>query len=181
MIRATTMVLGLALAAPAWGRDCPAPPDHAEEIAGLLDRLAQAGDPLQAQRLMNALWELWLDAPDAEAQDLLDRAMDLREAGQGAEAMALLDQLIEDCPDYAEGWNQRAFIHYLQAAHEAALADLDAALARQPDHVGALSGRALALMGLGRDADARRALERALAHNPWLLERGLIEAPGTDI
>ena len=184
MIRATAMVLVLALAAPAGAqeaRDCPAPPDHADEMADLLGRLALAGDPVQAQRLMNALWDLWLDAPDDRAQDLLDRAMRLREAGQGAQAMTLLDQLVQECPDYAEAWNQRAFVHYLQGARAAALADLDAALALQPDHIGALSGRALALLALGRDAEARRALDQALARNPWLPERGLIEAPGTDI
>ena len=181
MIRATAMVLGLILAAPAWGRDCPPPPDHAGEISALLDRLARVGDPVQAQRLMNALWALWFDAPDARAQDLLDRAMERRAAGQGDEALALLDQLVEECPDYAEGWNQRAFIHYLQGAHAVALAGLDATLAREPGHVGALAGRALALMALGRDAEARRALDAALARNPWLPERGLIEAPGTDI
>ncbi|MGR3630872.1 MAG: tetratricopeptide repeat protein [Limimaricola soesokkakensis] len=180
MIRAVAMVLCLA-AAPAAARDCPLPPDHTSVMAGLLDQLARAPDPLTAQRLMDRLWTLWLIAPDAEAQLLLDRAMALREAGQGEGAMEALDQLVAECPDYAEGWNQRAYLHFLQGNHMTALADLDVALRLLPDHVGALSGRALALFHLGREAEARRALDDALARNPWLPERGLIEAPGTDI
>ncbi|MGX9856320.1 tetratricopeptide repeat protein [Limimaricola variabilis] len=180
MIRAAAMVLCLATA-PAAARDCPPPPDHGEERAQLTERLARAPDPGTAQRLMDRLWELWRDAPDAAAQDLLDRSISHRLGGQDEAALQLLDQLVAECPDYAEGWNQRAYMHYLRGDYAAALADIDATLERMPDHVGALSGRALALWELGRETEARRALDTALALNPWLPERSLIEAPGTDI
>ncbi|KIQ68444.1 TPR repeat protein [Wenxinia marina DSM 24838] len=66
--------------------------------------------------------------------------------------------------------------------YEAALDDLDTALALNPDHVAALSGRALTLMGLGRMDEGQAALRAALALNPWLGERAmLIELPGEDI
>ncbi|MGR3464393.1 tetratricopeptide repeat protein [Limimaricola sp.] len=185
MIRSFAMALCLALAAlaaaRAAARDCPPPPDLGAEAAALLDRLARAPDPAAAQALMNRLWALWFVAPDAVAQDLLDRAMAARERRDMEGALALLDRLVAECPDYAEGWNQRAFVRFLQGDHAAALADLDAALALLPDHVGALSGRALALLGLGREEAAREAMEAALSRNPWLSERALFEAPGTDI
>ena len=55
-----------------------------------------------------------------------------------------------------------------------ALDDLDRALARSPEHLGALTGRAMALMALGRDSDALSDLRSALALNPWLKERDLV-------
>jgi hypothetical protein len=40
-----------------------------------------------------------------------------------------------------------------------------------------LSGKALTLMGLGRDAEAQTVLRAALALNPWLEERALLVTP----
>ena len=97
-------------------------------------------------------------------------------------AIDVLDRLVAYCPDYAEGWNQRAFVHFLRQDFEAALTDLDAAIALNPRHVGALSGKALTLIGLGRKAEAELALRAALALNPWLSERHLLEGlAGEDI
>ena len=70
----------------------------------------------------------------------------------------------------------------LCAEVQAALADLDLALERSPRHVGALSGKALTLMGLGRADEAQAVLREALALNPWIPERGLLqEAPGEEL
>ncbi|MEL7462256.1 MAG: tetratricopeptide repeat protein, partial [Pseudomonadota bacterium] len=92
---------------------------------------------------------------------------------------AALNRLVDYCPDYAEGYNQRAFAAFLQADYDAALADLDLALDRSPTHLGALSGKALTLMGMGRNDIAQDVLREALALNPWLPERRfLIERPG---
>ena len=123
------------------------------------------------------MWELWTDAPDEQAQAILDRGMERRTAFNFLGALEDFDTLVEYCPEFAEGYNQRAFVYYLNGEFDAALRDLDRALGLSPAHIGALSGRALTLMGLSRFAEAREALQTALALNPWLPERGLI-APG---
>ena len=56
-----------------------------------------------------------------------------------------------------------------------ALDDLDRALERSPAHIGAMSGKALTLFGLQRDEEAKAVLRDALALNPWLSERRLLE------
>ena len=62
------------------------------------------------------------------------------------------------------------------------MTDLERALEINPTHVAALSGKALTLMGLGRDDEAQEVLRAALALNPWLSERSLLqEPPGEDI
>lgn len=95
--------------------------------------------------------------------------------------------LIAYCPAYAEGYNQRAFVNFLRQDYQSALTDLDRALALSPNHIAALSGRALSLLGLQRVEEARVALKRALDLNPWLPERhlaapgGPLAPPGDDI
>ncbi len=166
----------------ATAQGCPPLPDRSEEMAPLLDRLAVAPDPATAQRLTAALWQIWTDAPDDRSQRLLDDGMQRRVLGDLGGAADLLDDLVAYCPGFAEGWNQRAFVHFLRHDFAASLADLERALELEPAHVGALSGRALALLGLGRDLAAQGALREALDRNPWLPERALLRVPpGTDL
>jgi tetratricopeptide (TPR) repeat protein len=156
---------------------CPATPDHAAAKAELLGDLRIARDETDAAMITGDLWRLWTDAPDARAQGMLDIGMRLIRTGDYAEAEAVLGELIGYCPDYAEGWNQRAFARFLTGAHALALGDLDRALVLDPAHVPALSGKALVLMHLGRQAEAQLVLREAVRMNPWIAERALLTIP----
>tara|TARA_R110002033_G_scaffold64188_5_gene115192 strand:- start:255 stop:833 length:579 start_codon:yes stop_codon:yes gene_type:complete len=173
-------VFVVCLGLPVWAADCPAPADHSDELATLFEQARAAPTEMAARAATDGLWKVYLRAPDAEAQAVLDRGMARRDSYDYLGAKTDFDRLIAYCPDYAEGWNQRAFVYYLQGDFVRALADLDEALARTPDHVPAQSGRALTLMQLGQREEARAQLLEALANNPWLSERALI-APGAPL
>lgn len=155
---------------------CPAVADHEADKDALLQRLSTSRDQNAAQLVSGDLWRIWTDAPDARAQAMLDDGM-ARLRGDYAGARDVLDDLVAYCPDYAEGWNQRAFAYFLMQDYAAALTDLDRALDLDPRHVAALSGRALTLMGLERDAEGQVTLREALRLNPWLAERSLLTLP----
>ena len=148
--------------------------DYSAEMATLLDAIRAAPDERSAQPLSGEMWEIWLRAPDPAAQDVLDTGLRHRNNFNFAGAFDAFDRLIAYCPDYAEGYNQRAFTHFQREDFPAALADLDIALRLSPDHVGAQSGRALTLMNMGRKQAARAQLLAALENNPWLSERALL-------
>ncbi|ASM72883.1 MULTISPECIES: tetratricopeptide repeat protein [Roseobacteraceae] len=154
--------------------------DHSDELARLFDDARAAPTEAAARGVAEGLWNVYLRAPDADAQAILDRGMARREGYDFLGAKTEFDRLIAYCPAYAEGWNQRAFVYFLQGDFVRALADLDEALARTPNHVAAQSGRALTLMQLGQREDARAQLLEALENNPWLSERALI-APGAPL
>lgn len=170
------------IAAPAFGADCPPPTNHSKEIAGIIEALPLAETEMEGRALSQQLWPLWLDAPNAQAQALLDEGMSRRSVYDFLGARDVLGRLIDYCPDYAEGYNQRAFASYLAQDFAAALIDLDRALAINPNHVAAMSGKALTLMGLGRSDEAQEVLRAAVALNPWLQERALLTEPmGTEL
>ncbi|MEL6769025.1 MAG: hypothetical protein AAFP17_17740 [Pseudomonadota bacterium] len=137
--------------------------------------LAAAPSPGAAQPLADAIWRLWLEAPDAEAQGLMDRAVERRRAGAYDDAIAILDELTAGWPAYAEGWNQRATLFFLQGRLALSLADVATVLSLEPRHFGALAGRALILFRQGRHDAANRTLLEALRVHPWLPERGLLD------
>lgn len=149
------------------------PADDARR-AELMAQVRDAPDAPTAQDLTNQLWEIWAQAPDDHAQALLDSGIERRAIFDLENATAAFDALIAYCPDYAEGYNQRAFVSFIRQDYAPALEDLDLALSLSPEHLGALTGRAMAFMALGRDAEALEDLRRALELNPWLKERDLL-------
>ena len=180
MLRVSLALLVL-LAVPALA-DCPAVPDRSAQIDPLMERLRVIGTEGRAHEIMNQLWMLWTKAPDERAQKLLDEGMRRRDEYDLASAWDDFDQLITYCPDYAEGYNQRAFVSFLLKQYEAAIEDLDKALTLEPRHLGALTGKALSQMELYGPGAGQVTLRRALKLNPWLPERRfLIEPKGVDL
>ncbi|MFT7595993.1 MAG: tetratricopeptide (TPR) repeat protein [Paracoccaceae bacterium] len=172
-------LMGLGVAASGAQADpCPPAPDHQAELAALTSEVQQAKTEGAARQITNQMWALWADAPDEPAQAALDHGMRLRRSYDLLGAVSEFDRLVDYCPHYAEGYNQRAFAHFLRQDFAASLMDLDRAIALSPNHIAALGGRALSLLGLGRVDDARTALTKALALNPWLPERSLADPSG---
>ena len=140
----------------------------------LFDRLRATRSELEAMPVANALWRDFTRAPDAHAQDLLDKGMRRIRQGAADSAEPILDELVAYCPDYAEGWNQRAFARFLTGNYDAALEDLERTLEIEPRHFGALAGKGLTLLKQGRQVLGYRALSEGLAIHPWMSERRLL-------
>lgn len=159
-------------AAPASKGACVAPDQPVSiRLPDLFTALGAAETEPQSYPLEDAIWREWVIAPTAEAQDLLDDGMRrIRQSDfEGAEAR--FDRLIALCPGYAEGYNQRAYARFLQGRFDDALADIRDALAYEPKHFAALSGKVRILFQQGRIGLAQQALAEAVAIHPWLRER----------
>jgi tetratricopeptide (TPR) repeat protein len=71
-------------------------------------------------------------------------------------------------PHFAEAYNRRATVHFGLKNAEECFADIERVLSIEPFHYGALCGKGLMLMKLGRSAAAVEVFERAIAINPVL-------------
>ncbi len=162
----------------ASAESCPPAPNLQAALDPLMRQIQGAESAGEAKVISARMWELWAKAPNAQAQAIFDRGMMRLRAYDYVGAIAEFDRLVAYCPGYAEGYNQRAFVSFLRRDYAGALEDLDRAIALSPRHIGAIGGRALTLLGLGRTDEARLALQAALALNPWLPERGLADPGG---
>ena len=95
----------------------------------LLTELAASSSPEEADALSGEIWQIWLTAPDAAAQEVLDAAMTRRMQQDVLGAILQLNRLVEQWPDYAEGWNQRATMYFL-ARYPALVGDESGELTR---------------------------------------------------
>ena len=81
-------------------------------------------------------------------------------------AQKILDAAIALLPDWAEGWNARATVRYLDDDYRGSMADIAETLKREPRHLGALMGMGAILESSGKREEALKVYERALAIAP---------------
>lgn len=155
-------------------------PSHAaSDRDSLFDALKNAPSEQAAETIENEIWKSWLEAaPSPELQAQVEAAMQRRNVYDFQGARDLLDEVIEMAPNYPEGWNQRAFVLFLQGNYEASLEDIERTLELEPRHFGALSGRAMIFMTLGRVKLGQQALREAVEIHPFLKERNMLIQPG---
>ncbi len=136
--------------------------------ARLNDLFAQlkVSEGIEAISAEQQIWAIWLETPDEKVKPLLEAGIDRMNSGNNPEALKTFDRIVEIAPDFAEGWNKRATLHYLLGNFDASLADIEKTLALEPRHFGALSGRGLVYAKLEDLEKALVAFEAALEVHP---------------
>jgi tetratricopeptide (TPR) repeat protein len=139
------------------------------EIYPLLENLKHSNPEVRAEATQT-LWQIWFGQKGATGFQTLQRAQVLLEAGEAAEAEAILSEIIVQMPDFAEAWNRRAVLHFVQGNYLSAIADCRKAIELVPVHFGALHGLGLCLASIGDYREAIRAFRRALEIQPYAIE-----------
>jgi tetratricopeptide (TPR) repeat protein len=157
----------------------PVPPTYAQAgrtqaaLDGLFDQLRSAPDAQSAHRVDQLIWLFWTTPADAELAARMETVLQARRVMDLAGAMEVIETIVTDYPDYAEGWNQRATVNFMLGKLEASLADIDKVLEFEPRHFGALAGKAMIHRQLGQEDLALQTMVRALDVHPFLPERAL--------
>ncbi len=138
--------------------------DLADEQA-LLSALSQAG-PAEAQRLDRQLQALWEKSGSPAMDLLLKRGREALEKGEVEAAIEHLTALTDHAPGFAEGWHMRASAYFEAGLYGPAVADLEHALALNPNNYGAIFGLGTILEGFGDAENAYKAYLRAQAIHP---------------
>lgn len=131
----------------------------------LFEALSQADDT-SWQQIESKIWREWSRSGSPAMDLLLDRGREAMEAADYPAAIEHLTALVENAPDFAEGWNARATAYYTAGLVGPALADIARTLQLEPRHFGALSGLGLILEETGQEARALEAYRAALAIHP---------------
>jgi tetratricopeptide (TPR) repeat protein len=137
--------------------------DAPELVASLRDE-----EPVLREGAAAALWQIWSRSGDVAIDKLLIRGTLQMQASALDDARATFDTIVRRRPTFAEAWNKRATVHYLQGHLQASLKDVGEVLRRNPYHFGALSGAGRIHFELGNDKLALAFIQRALAVNPNL-------------
>lgn len=124
-------------------------------------------DALVRQFAAESLREVWLRGDEADHGPRLQQAL---ATSDHARAIAALDALIREAPDFAEAYNQRAALYFQRSEFRRSAADCEAALRLNPAHFGAAAGLGQCHLKMNRPRAALRAFRQALAIHPGLDE-----------
>jgi len=138
-------------------------------VSSLLEELRDSDEVIR-DRATRDLWRLWFEQKGAVGLEALRRAQLLLELRDFDRAEKLLNKLISQQPDFAEAWNRRAVLHYVQGRYWKAIADCEEVVRLNPIHFGALHGLGLCYIALGNYSAAIQAFHAALNVQPFSLE-----------
>jgi tetratricopeptide (TPR) repeat protein len=137
-----------------------------KKLDTLFADLKRSKDDGTAERLTNEIWREWGDSGSDSINLMMEWAQKAMGARNFAAALDTLDQVVLLAPDFSEGWNKRATLHFMMEHPQKSMADIERTLALEPRHFGALAGMAEILRAEGNDALALKAYERALEVYP---------------
>ena len=132
----------------------------------LFSRLLASRDLATIRATENAIWTIWYEHANPDVERLMQLGIQRMNADRIPEAMLIFTQLVENFPDYAEGWNKRATLHYLIGNLEDSIADINRTLALEPRHFGALSGLGLVYIQREELDKAKQAFEELIDIHP---------------
>lgn len=127
---------------------------NSARLDDLFDQLSKIQESAEARPIEREIWRIWGLPGDAKASVPLAQGILNMTYGELPEARNRFDQVVAIAPDFAEGWNKRATVAYMQGDFETSVRDIQRTLALEPRHFGALSGLALIYENLGRHETA---------------------------
>lgn len=113
-----------------------------------------------------AIWEIWYESGKETVDAMMLEAAELVRAGDLSGAEEVYSMVIEEAPEFSEGWNRRATVRFYQRDYDGSLDDIEQTLKLEPRHFGAVWGLG---MILGTQHDFERAIiafERLLEIKP---------------
>ncbi len=134
----------------------------------LFDELRRARNEQAAERVASRLRSEWALSGSASVDLLMQWSQEAMKKEDNAVAMDFLDQVVMLAPDYAEGWNRRATLHFTMENYSKSMADIGRVLRLEPRHFGALGGMATILKNTGHKEAAMHAYERVLNVYPMM-------------
>ena len=119
--------------------------DGEDRLDRLYAELKRTRNPRAAKPLADGIWAEWRRSGSATTDLYVEWANTALERDQFNVALDFLDQVVLRDPDYAEGWNRRATLHFHMANFKKSMNDIARVLELEPRHFGALSGMAAIL------------------------------------
>ena len=111
-------------------------------LNNLFDQLFLSNNNMEASLILSKIWDIWSIAESQKTQIIFNDANQLMERGQFENAIDLFSKVIDESPDFAEGWNKRATVYFLIGDLNKSISDIEETLSLEPRHFGALDGLA---------------------------------------
>ncbi|HTV69527.1 MAG TPA: hypothetical protein VMF90_13415 [Rhizobiaceae bacterium] len=155
-------------AAPPADKAAPLAAPAENRLDRLFADLKRERNERKAERISQQIWNEWFKSGSASIDLMMQWAAKATEDKKFDVALDFLDQVVVMEPDFAEGWNRRATVHFMMNNFSKSMADIEHTLRLEPRHFGALSGMAQMLRNRGSNELALQAYQRVLDIYPMM-------------
>ena len=162
----TTLSILVALSFPAFAADTDA--KRSDQLDKLFGELHQASTTRDPDKIIADIWQIWGSNDSPTAELLIREGTAAMNAHEYDAAEKVFIQLVESYPDYAEGWNKRATLYFMEGRFDASLVDIQHVLDLEPRHFGALAGKSAILRAQGKTREALKVMRETLSINPHM-------------
>lgn len=133
-----------------------------QRLDALFLDLKKERDENKARELADRIRLEWQESGSATVNLLMQSADKAITDDKKPAALDILDQVIALAPNYVEGWNRRATLHFQMGNYRKSMSDINRVLAIEPRHFGAIAGMATMLEAAGKNELAMRAWQQFL-------------------
>ena len=141
---------------------------NAARLDLMFGRLANSDDERRANRIARHIMRRMMQSGSDTIDFLMARSAEAIQENDYPKALDLLDGVVRLKPEFAEGWNRRATVHFLNGDYGQSVADIEQVLRLEPRHFEALAGLGVILEELGDKKGALEAYRKAVEIDPWL-------------
>jgi tetratricopeptide (TPR) repeat protein len=134
-----------------------------QRLEELFQTLRTSQDATVLNETEASIWEIWYASGREEIDGMMLEAAELVRMGKLVAAESIYSTIIEQAPDFSEGWNRRATVRFYRSNLDGSLEDIEQTLKLEPRHFGAF-------WGLGMILGSQRDFQRAISAFEKLLE-----------
>ena len=137
-------------------------------LDSLFTKLKRERNEKAAERIAARISDEWNHSGSASIDLMMGWSQTAMDNKKFDVALDFLDQVVTMEPEYAEGWNRRATVHFMMHNYAKSMADISHTLQLEPRHFGALAGIGQIMKASGSDELALQAWQRVLDIYPMM-------------
>ena len=136
-------------------------------LNNLFKKLNETENQDEIRDLISDIWNIWYEVDDPKVIEYFEKGIQAMNLRNYPLAIRFFNNLIEEDPNFAEGWNKRATVHFMMGNFDQSMQDIIKTLELEPRHFGALDGMGLIFIHQGRFQQAIDVYDKMLEIFPF--------------
>ena len=136
-------------------------------LNNLFKKLNETENQDEIRDLISDIWNIWYEVDDPKVIEYFEKGIQAMNLRNYPLAIRFFNNLIEKDPNFAEGWNKRATVHFMMGNFDQSMQDIIKTLELEPRHFGALDGMGLIFIHQGQFQQAIDVYDKMLEIFPF--------------
>ena len=136
-------------------------------LNNLFKKLNETENQDEIRDLISDIWNIWYEVDDPKVIEYFEKGIQAMNLRNYPLAIRFFNNLIEEDPNFAEGWNKRATVHFMMGNFDQSMQDIIKTLELEPRHFGALDGMGLIFIHQGQFQQALDVYDKMLENFPF--------------